>query len=158
MKSRGDRPDLSLAQQYFFLKSGRVGDGVGALKASVLTWEYRDRPTPLSREYTLRIVYRLGVSPQVFVINPDITALAGNRELPHVYRNPLRLCLYLPGSGEWVAHMRIDQTFVQWTSVWLFYFEEWLASDEWKGGGVHPQPADREELPRRGRRASRSSR
>jgi hypothetical protein len=158
MKNRGDRPDLSLAQQYLFLKSSRVGDGVGSLKAAALTWEYRDRPTPLSREYILRIVYRLGMSPQVFVLNPDIAALAGNRELPHVYRNPLRLCLYLPGSGEWAAHLRIDQTFVSWASVWLFYFEEWLASGEWKGGGVHPQPADREEQPRRARRASRSSR
>jgi len=24
--------------------------------------------------------------------------------------------------------MTIDRTFVPWASVWLFYFEEWLAS------------------------------
>jgi hypothetical protein len=92
------------------------------------------------------------------VVNPDMSAIAGNRELPHVYRNPLRLCLYLPGSGEWSGHMRIDQTFVQWAQVWLFYFEEWLASNEWKGGGVHPQAGDREGQPHRTRRAFRSSR
>ena len=34
--------------------------------------------------------------------------------------------------------MRIDQTIVPWTALWLFYFEEWLFSDEWKGGGEHP--------------------
>ena len=31
--------------------------------------------------------------------------------------------------------MRLDQTVVPWTSLWLFYFEDWLSSDEWKGGG-----------------------
>ena len=38
--------------------------------------------------------------------------------------------------------MRIDQTIVPWTILWLFYFEEWLDSNEWKGGGVHPKESD----------------
>lgn len=25
-----------------------------------------------------------------------------------------------------------------WTHLWLVYFEEWLSSDDWKGGGRHP--------------------
>jgi hypothetical protein len=33
---------------------------------------------------------------------------------------------------------RIDQTIVPWAALWLFYFEEWLSSDQWKGGGEHP--------------------
>ena len=35
-------------------------------------------------------------------------------------------------------------------ALWLFYFEEWLASDDWKGGGMHPRDADDD---RRGRPA-----
>ena len=35
--------------------------------------------------------------------------------------------------------MSISGTIVPWTILWLFYFEEWLMSDEWKGGGVHPR-------------------
>jgi hypothetical protein len=35
--------------------------------------------------------------------------------------------------------MRLDQTIVPWAALWLFFFEEWLATDEWKGGGVHPE-------------------
>lgn len=27
---------------------------------------------------------------------------------------------------------------VPWTSLWLYFFEDWLATDEWKGGGKHP--------------------
>ena len=40
---------------------------------------------------------------------------------------------------EWQSWMRLDQTVVPWTTLWLFYFEEWLASDDWKGGGMHPE-------------------
>jgi len=99
---------------------------------------HRERPTPLSREYTVRIEYERGDVPKVFVKDPDISVLAAGRKLPHVYRNPLHLCLYLPGTGEWDGTMRIDRTFVPWASVWLYYFEEWLDSNDWKGGGVHP--------------------
>lgn len=88
------------------------------------------------------------------MLSPDLTELAGERDIPHVYHDPLRLCLYLPGAGEWESHMRIDRTFVPWTSTWLFYFEEWLASDDWKGGGIHPQPGDNEGYGRRVRRAA----
>lgn len=138
MARRGERPDLTPAQQYLFLKNSRVGGGAGTLGAAGLTWEYKERPTLLSRTYTARIEYRRQGIPQVFIKDPDITALADGRDIPHVYKNPLRLCLYLPRSGEWDGRMRIDLTFVPWAAVWLYYFEEWLASGEWKGGGVHP--------------------
>jgi hypothetical protein len=138
MAKWGARPDLSPAQQYLFLKNSRVGHGSGTLNTAGLTWEYGDRPTPLSREYLIRIEYKRRDIPRVFVRDPDINALAGDREIPHVYKDPLHLCLYLPGSGEWDGTMRIDQTFVPWALVWLYYFEEWLSSNEWKGGGVHP--------------------
>ena len=47
--------------------------------------------------------------------------------------------------------MRLDQTIVPWTALWLLYFEEWLFSDEWAGGGVYP--AVRERRPGRARRS-----
>jgi len=87
----------------------------------------------------VRIEYQQGDSPDVFVDAPDLTLLAGGRALPHVYEEkPTRLCLYRPRAREWVGAMRIDQTIVPWTTLWLFYFEEWLSSNEWKGGGEHP--------------------
>lgn len=46
--------------------------------------------------------------------------------------------------------MRIDQTMVPWSILWLFYFEEWLVSNDWKGGGVHSgekQQVDEAEAP-----------
>jgi hypothetical protein len=34
--------------------------------------------------------------------------------------------------------MKISDTIVPWAVLWLYYFEDWLATDEWKGGGKHP--------------------
>jgi len=101
----------------------------------------------------MRITFQRGETPNVFVINPDLSELAGGRSLPHVYHNPLRLCLTLPGTRKWTGTMRIDQTFVPWATTWLYYFEEWLISHERKGGGKHPNSSDNQHYGRRFRRA-----
>jgi hypothetical protein len=106
----------------------------------------------------MRITFQRGETPNVFVMDPELSALAGGRPLPHVYRDPLRLCLTLPGTREWTGTMRIDQTFVPWATTWLYYFEDWLITDEWKGGGKHPDPTDNERYGRRVRRATRQPR
>jgi hypothetical protein len=149
------RAALTPAQQYLFLRHHPVCVGHGTLNALGLTWTYRVRPTPISREYEICITFRANDVPKVFVVSPDLTELAGGRELPHVYHNPIRLCLYLPSSGEWEGHMRIDKTFVPWTATWLYYFEEWLESDDWKGGGEHPDPNEAEHYNRNIRRSIR---
>lgn len=154
MFSRG-RPDLTPAQQYTFLRANPICAGTGRVHATGLVWEYRDRPTPLSREYAMRITFQRGATPDVFVNNPELLVLAAGRLLPHVYHDPLRLCLTLPGAREWTGTMRIDQTFVPWATTWLFYFEEWLVSDEWKGGGEHPDPDNTERYNRQVQRAVR---
>ncbi len=153
-----DRPDLTPAQQFVFLRANPICTGTGQLHATGLTWDYRDRPTPLSREYFMRIIFHRGETPSVFVVDPDLAALASGRPLPHIYHDPLRLCLTLPGTREWTGTMRIDQTFVPWATTWLYYFDDWLISDEWKGGGKHPDPTDNERYGRRARRATRQPR
>jgi hypothetical protein len=35
--------------------------------------------------------------------------------------------------------MMIANTIVPWSVLWLFYFEDWLCTGEWSGGGVHPE-------------------
>jgi hypothetical protein len=135
-----ERADLTPAQQFMFLRANPICAGTGRQRASGLIWDYRDRPTPLSREYTIRIIFQRGEMPNVLVTNPELSALSNGRPMPHVYHDPLRLCLTLPGTREWTGTMRIDQTFVPWATTWLFYFEDWLISDKWKGGGKHPDP------------------
>jgi hypothetical protein len=131
------RPALTPAQQYLFLQRNPICAGKGMLNAAGLRWEYYTRPTVISREFLVGIDFKRGGIPGVFVKEPDLVVVAEGRDLPHVYRDPLNLCLYLPNANEWIGSMRIDQTFVPWAATWLFYFEEWLASNEWKGGGEH---------------------
>ena len=140
---RYDRPKpLTPAQQFVNLRHNPICAGEGTLKNGRLHWHFAQQPTPLSRTYDLSLRYRPIGTPQVFVLRPDLIALANGRKLPHVYeQKPTRLCLYLPGTGEWTNAMRIDATIVPWSALWLFYFEEWLTSNDWKGGGIHPGDA-----------------
>jgi hypothetical protein len=136
VRPQGPQP-LSPAQQLLLLRAG--GAGAGALKHDKLTWEFDARPTPLSRSYRVRIRYRQRRSPEVFVLKPHLPTLADGKKLPHVYQeDPPRLCLYLPGNGEWSPSMRLSETIVPWSVLWLYYFEDWLSAGEWRGGGVHP--------------------
>jgi len=85
----------------------------------------------------MRLIYSLSANPQVHIIAPDLTQLAEGQELPHVYEGN-ELCLFLPGSGEWMPSMFIASTIIPWVVDWLRFFEFWLATGEWHGGGIHP--------------------
>jgi hypothetical protein len=140
----GQRRPLTASQQLVNLKANPLtAGGNGAPQAGSFVWRFEATPSPLSRFYGLRIDYRQGNTPDVYVERPNLKLLAGGRRLPHVYQqDPVQLCLYLPRTYEWQAWMRIDNTIVPWAILWLFYFEEWLSSDEWKGGGEHPVASD----------------
>jgi hypothetical protein len=141
------QPPLNVAQQYLALRSNPICAGSGNLQRGRLTWEYEAQPTLLSRTYTIRITYRVDERPQILVRRPNLIDLAKPRRLPHVYQqDPPLLCLYMTGKGDWTRKMRLDQTIVPWTALWLFFFEEWLASNEWKGGGEHPGDTNKPRL------------
>src|SRR5216683_2487856 len=133
--------DLTVAQQYHSLRfSSALTGGSGFIRRGALHWQVEIAPSPLSRFYSLKIYYKPPASPTVVVTAPDLVDLAGGRKLPHVYsQQPPTLCLYLPGSGEWRPTMLVERTILPWSILWLFYFEEWIDSDDWKGGGVHPK-------------------
>lgn len=134
---------LSPEQQWMRLKSSPISKGHGFVRRGELVWDFAARPSPIGRIYQLRICYRYPGLPDVFVLSPDLNVLAEGRFLPHVYSSkPVRLCLYYPDSKDWSPEMSIAETIVPWTCVWLFYFEEWLVSDEWQGGGRHPREKD----------------
>ena len=134
----GGRKALTTTQQYINLRANPLISGTGVLRPGSFTWTFDASPFPLSRIYRVRIELAQGKAPRTFIDDPDLDLLAGGRDLPHVYHNPTRLCLYLPRTSEWRPWMRIDQTIVPWTTLWLHYFEDWLGSGEWKGGGMHP--------------------
>lgn len=135
--ARGQR--IIVAQQLMGLRRA-CSDGHGRIiHIGELQWNYGTQPTPISRVYQIRIRYRLGESPKIFVISPNILELAGGRKIPHLYDQAQQnLCLYLPCTGEWNATKWLVDTIIPWVNLWLYYFEDWLQTNEWHGGGKHP--------------------
>ena len=114
----GRRKPLTAAQQFVNLRGNPISRGEGELRAGGLTWRYSATPSPLGRDYDVRIEFRQGGRPQIFVDGPDLHVLAGGRRIPHLYQQkPPRLCLYLPQTYEWQSWMRLDQTVVPWTAL-----------------------------------------
>jgi hypothetical protein len=44
--------------------------------------------------------------------------------------------------AEWRPQLQLSDTILPWASLWLFYFEQWLFSGKWEGGGAHPNEDD----------------
>ncbi len=135
----GRSPKLSVAQQFVNLRANPISSGTGTINREGIVWHCQLSPTPLSCVYSIRIEYGRGKPPEVIVESPNLHLIAAGRRVPHVYsENPMRLCLYRPKRGQWAPSMLLDRTVVPWTVTWLFYFEEWLRTGEWRGGGEHP--------------------
>lgn len=129
----------TLAQQYASLEYCRGLNGSGKLTRHGFNYEFSAKPSPLSRNYSIRITMKRNKWPNVYVASPNLLELANDRKIPHLYsQKKQKLCLFLPKVREWHFGKILSRTVVPWIYLWLFYFEEWLFSDEWKGGGIHP--------------------
>lgn len=137
------RPRTSLGQRAMELRMLRIpGARIRFFGGHELRFNYIMKPSIFGRQYHCMLRFRLRAYPDAYVIGPDLKHLAGGRALPHTYSSDLtatKLCLWLPGSGEFTPRMRMIETFIPWTAHWLDYYEDWLFCSEWRGGGVHPQ-------------------
>ena len=95
-------------------------------------------PSNLSTTYTVRVSQQGGASPEVRVLDPKLRCREDQEKIPHMYGQE-RLCLYLPGSGQWKPEDPIAVTIIPWASLWLYFYELWHATGKWRGGGVHPE-------------------
>jgi len=100
-------------------------------------------PSAMSSSYTLKVEYveTNGIwTPHTYVERPRCLRLAkGHKHLPHVYSEVKQeLCLYDNRYAEWDATMPLVSTIIPWASEWLFYYEIWLITGIWHGGGNHP--------------------
>ena len=140
MGGRYGRNGVSLAQQLLLLRARSALPGEGGVKRGVLTWLYTARPSPVGRLYTLLLRLKEAEFPSVIVRAPDLNALASGKKFPHVYGDqPPELCLFRPSKCEWRVTDKLVDTIVPWSVEWLHYFEIWLRTGEWVGGGEHPQ-------------------
>ena len=106
-----------------------------------LIWSGKIRPTPISQEYTVVLTWELGWSPKVWVIGDELQRL-DDPDFPHKYQiikeeKMVRLCLYR--HQEFSSYEFLSKTIIPWTVEWLYFYEIWLVTGEWCGGGEHPQ-------------------
>ena len=95
------------------------------------------QPTPTSRAYSVVIYYEAGHRPKAFVRN--LRGRADGDRIPHIYA-PDQPCLFYPQGTDWRPDMKIATTIVPWLSLWLYYYEVWLATGSWEGGGIAHEP------------------
>lgn len=144
----------NLAQRAFELRQFGLPGTVTIHAGRLLEYRYRVHASEFGREY--ECLLRLtpdARGPEVFVLAPCLVQLAGGVRPPHTYRHDgpgTKLCLWWPKTRDWTPQLKLTETFIPWTSRWLFTFEDWLFSGEWSAGGAHPP--DREERRRRGSR------
>lgn len=131
----GPRPIPLISQRMQLLK--RYPGTECYVHKTTLVWRGRLCPTEYSPTYEVLLDHRIGRSPVVFVVSPELTGHDGDR-LQHVFPHNT-LCLHTQ-DRDWIASKPLANTIVPWTSEWLFYHEVWKATGEWLGGGVHPQP------------------
>ncbi len=119
--------------------TGRMGRGSFSCYIPV-------RPTALSEEYVLRIHFELNPLWKivVYVHSPKPLKLAkGETKLPHVYDSKAQiLCLFRSSKDEWNPSMLLSESVVHWAVEWLYFYEIWLCTGRWLGGGEHPPRKD----------------
>ena len=140
---------MPLRTQKFLLGQSFPGDRC-SINRDMLLWEGAIAASAFARRYRIRIEYQWRGVPKIFVIEPDLHIIADavipNRNLPHVYTQvPVRLCVYFPGSGEWHSSKAIAATLVPWSITWFGFFEDWVFTNVWSGGGIHREIKQDEE-------------
>ena len=75
--------------------------------------------------------------PELVVVDPPLEKNSKGESSPHLYAGDL-LCVYHPLRNEWDSSKIIADTIISWISLWLYYYEVWLATGDWKGEGDHP--------------------
>lgn len=98
------------------------------------------KPTPLSREYNVTLTYDETQAPKVWVSGEDLQKI-DDEDFPHNYgvdseNNMVQICLYR--HREFTKDKFLANTIIPWTVEWLYFYEIWLATGEWCGGGEHP--------------------
>lgn len=95
-------------------------------------------PDNVTSPYKVQVSYS-GNQPKVRVLSPQLRDRGDGKPIPHTYSDD-SLCLYRPRYEEWSPSLAIADTIIPWISEWLFYYEVWLVTGDWLGGGEHPSP------------------
>lgn len=128
---------ISLINQGIALKQSYPDSELRRFREEYLTWTHTITSSPLGGQYKVKLHYDKNKGMSFYVLEPKPLPLAeGHKELPHVYSTvEQRLCLYYPDGTEWNPTMLYTKTIIPWAQEWLFYYELWVGSGDWQGGG-----------------------
>lgn len=146
MNAIAPRPVHNLAQRALQLRQLKIPGSVVTIRGGrELTFRFQISPGRFGRVYQCLLRVRPDArEPDLFVMSPDLIQLSGAENPPHIYRHTgagTKLCLWWPKQREWLPQMNLADTFIPWTQQWLWYFEDWLTTRDWAGGGEHPEDA-----------------
>ena len=113
---------------------------------------WRGTITSLSAEYEISVLYVLQPEqdgfeydhawfPEVRVLNAPLTRRpeTPDEPIPHVYREGIDarpvLCLFDPAERGWWPDQSIATTTLPLVADWLRFYEAWMATGIWTGGG-----------------------
>ena len=133
---------MTLAMQ---LQDLRAHGFEGQIRGRRLICRRLVKPTALSVPRRVRVEYAMKESPKVYVDDPPLQSRDDKPGIPHTYAGP-RPCLFWPAGREWQPSDRISRTIVPWLLEWLAFYEIWLRTGEWLGGGI-PHTARGDTLP-----------
>jgi hypothetical protein len=122
---------LTPAEQAYFLKLQFPGFRVLTVR-NELRCVGALQPTATSEVYRIELGYKVGLRPKVRVLQPPLRLAPGKTKLPHVFERG-DLCLHLP--DDWHPYRRISEFIIPWISLWLVFYEFWVLTGEWLGGG-----------------------
>jgi hypothetical protein len=129
---------LEPTAQLVRLKNAKPGSD-GTAKHGHLRWRGKFQPTSASAVYTVEIQHTVGHRPVIRVIDPPLEGRPGEA-LPHVFPGDL-LCVYR--GDQWTADKSLA-LILPWISEWLLYYELWLTTGKWYGGGHEVRTAKKD--------------
>jgi hypothetical protein len=105
------------------------------------------QPLEGMRAYRVRITYREGRFPRAEVLDPQPQRRIPERPVAHTNGADHVPCLFTPTNGDWRPSMWLSNTVVPWLGEWLVFYEGWLTTGTWHGGGVLPSSCDQKPEP-----------
>ena len=137
MATSRNHEKITLIKQLLFIQK-IYPEWLCKIKSGLLTCVGELKPTDLSQKYKVRITYKLDESPRIKILGPPLENNSKDEKPPHLYKGDF-LCLYYPKFNEWNRNNKIAEFIIPWISLWLFYYEVWLTTNKWFGGGFHPR-------------------
>ncbi len=98
------------------------------LQSNQLTCQGSITPSEGCDTYKIKLVYRKGKTPRVYIVDPPIEP----NPKYHMYKEG-SLCLFDPRVSPWRPDMMLHDTIIPWIAEWLVFYELWKDTGEWFG-------------------------